>query len=225
MKKFKIILFLLFITFYLNGQSIIDTVFLDSKWKETTYEHSIYYRTIYKDSDGLYTVKDYWKTGEIQMTGKYSALLPETRQGKFTWYYKSGNIKQIINFKNNNILGLVEKFDTKGNLDLQYIVITDSLDNAKEFHTRINDFRYFVEHKIRYPKNSRNDLIEGEVLTKFYINKKGDVERLTILKSKNEELDNKAKRVILSYKKWPIPIYKGEATYIEFIFPVIFALR
>jgi protein TonB len=66
--------------------------------------------------------------------------------------------------------------------------------------------------------------IEGKVIAKFYIDNSGKISRLTILKSVNEELDNEAKRVIESYRKWPIPRYKGKNSNFEIVIPINFIL-
>lgn len=225
MRQLSIIITLFLQLSFSFGQADIDTVYLDSKWKETSKDNSVYFRTIVKDSTGLYDCKDYWISGELQMEGKFSALYPQTRQGEFKWYHKNGQTRQIINYKDNNSVGLIRKYNSQGDLELEYIYKIDSLDNSKKFMSRINDFQYYVSNNLRYPELSRKASIEGKVMTKFYINNEGKVEGLEITESVNSQLDNEAKRVITSYKKWPIPLYKGNSTYIELSFPVIFMLH
>ena len=224
MRQLRILILLLIPIPYSFGQSV-DTVYLDSNWKETLKEKSVYYRVISEKSNGLYNCKDYWITGELQMDGNFSSLYPQTRQGEFKWYYKNGVIQQVINYIDNNSTGLIRTYDSNGNIDLEYIYKIDSLDNSMKFKSRINDFRYHVGNNLRYPENARKAFIEGTVMTKFYINKQGEIDRFEITESVNDLLDKEAERVIRSFKKWPIPKYKGENTFIELTFPVVFYLQ
>ncbi|MBN2260296.1 MAG: TonB family protein [Clostridiales bacterium] len=202
-----------------------DTIFLDIKWEKASKDNFFYYRVLTKDSNDIYECKDFWRTGEIQMQGKLSSLYPQTRESKFCWYYKNGNLRQTINYRNNKIVGLIQNYDTTGKFEFEYIYDIDSLDNSKRFKQCINNFGYYVSKNLKYPKNSLMSEIEGKVLTQFFIDNTGNITKFSIVKSVNEELDNEARRVIYKYKRWEIPKYKGENTFFEIYFPVIFSLR
>ena len=82
-----------------------DTIFFDKKWEQTENKKAKYFR-LYKVTDSIVEVKDYYKTGEIQMTGtflykpqKYS-IVESLHKGKeiktHTWYEKNGNKYHVI---------------------------------------------------------------------------------------------------------------------------------
>jgi len=215
---------LLFLTNYSIGQISIDTIYLDSKWEKSGKDNYDYYRVLIKQRNDWYDCKDFWKSGEIQMEGKLSSLYPQTREDEFKWYHKNGNLRQIIKYKNNNIIGQVQIYDSNGNFEFEYVLLSDSLDNAAKMKISLSDFRNHISQKLKYPKNSRMAEIEGKVIAKFYIDNSGSVSRLTILKSVNEELDNEAKRVIESYRNWPVPRYKGKNSNFEIVIPINFIL-
>lgn len=138
-------------------------------------------------------------------------------------------MKYLINifalfFLTNLAIGQVQVYDSNGKLDFEYVEQIDSLDNAEKMKISLNDFRNHISRELKYPKNSKMTGTEGQVIAKFYIDNLGKTSKLTILKSVNEKLDNEAKRVIKSYKKWPIPIYKGKNSYFEIVVPINFRL-
>jgi TonB family protein len=219
---FTIITFFLLTTF-LWGQKTIDTLYFDSKWKKTDKENCSYFRILERQADNRFKCSDYWKTGEIQMTGAYSSLNPDIREEEFIYYYKNGEIKEISNYKNNKPVTLTRLFKEDGAFDLAYAGDLAMLDNIKEINNAIPDFISFTYRKIIYPETSRKNDVEGKVLVAFFINQDGMPYRIAIAKSVNEEIDNEAIRVIKLYK-WPSPIYKGEKTMILVALPVTFTL-
>lgn len=214
----------LLLTNIVIGQVNSDTIYLDSKWEKASKDNFYFYRILTKDNSGLFDCKDFWKSGELQMTGKFSALYPQTREGEFKWYHKNGNLRQIISYKSNNLIGQVKSYDSNGKFDLEYMVLFDSLDNSGAFQLSLSNFRTHISRKLKYPKNARIAEIHGRVMTKFYINNLGQLERFSILQSVNNDLDNEAKRVITTFNKWPIPMYKGKSTFVEIYMPINFSL-
>jgi periplasmic protein TonB len=211
------------LTTYLCGQKTIDTLYFDSKWKKTDKENCSYFRILVRQADNRFKCSDYWKTGEIQMTGAYSSLNPDIREGEFTYYYKNGNNKEISNYENNKPVALTRLFKEDGTFDLACAGDLEMLDNIKEINIAITDFISFTRKKIRYPETSRKNGVEGKVLVAFFINQNGIPYRIAIAQSVNEEIDNEAIRIIKLFK-WPSPVYKGEKTMILVALPVTFTL-
>lgn len=127
-------------------------------------------------------------------------------------------------FLTNLAMGQVQVFDSDGSLDFEYVEQIDSLDNAAKMKISLNDFRAHISRELNYPKNSRLTGNKGLVIAKFYIDNFGKTSRLTIIKSVNEKLDTEAKRVIESFKKWPVPRYKGKNLHFEIVVPINFKL-
>ena len=120
--------------------------------------------------------------------------------------------------------GQVQVFDSSGKVDFDYIEKIENLDNTNKLKISLNDFRDHISRELKYPKHSKMTGNEGMVIVKFYINKLGKATRLTFIKSVNEKLDTEAKRVIESYKKWPVPRYKGKKSHFEVVVPINFRL-
>jgi len=206
------------------GQSIPDTIYYNAKWKNTTKKEHVYFRTITKDDQGLFEVKDFWSSGEIQMSGKFSSLDPETQQGQFVYYNKNGALSQVNNFKDGIPVGKIKIFDSEGKFVFEYILNTDSLDNANTFREAIVNLRHYTSQNLVYPENLQNDGTQGIVYLQFFVGDEGKIQMLSVLKSDKYEFSNEAIRVLKSFKGWPTPIYKGKTTLTKFILPITFRL-
>lgn len=222
--KYIITLFTcIFFPIFLLGQNISDTTFYDVKWQKSTKGKHSYFRITKRLENGKYECTDYWNTGEIQMIGYYSSLDPDTMDGEFVWYYKTGKIKETFPFKNNKPSGISKKFKPDGVLDFEYVDL-DILDNAKEINATIPKFISFVHKNLNYPESSRKAEIEGQVMIAFYIDQDGLPFRIAVTKSVSKELDEEAIRVIKLFK-WPVPIFKREKTMTLVILPATFILK
>ena len=208
-----------------SAQVAIDTVYLDSKFEKTLKGNHEYYQTIAKNSQGLYDIKCYWHSGEIQMTGKVSSLEPLNKQGQFIYYHKGGALSQLVNFKNNQPVGKVKRFAPSGKFDFEYVAGPEYLDNADAFRAKTMDFVRFALTAISYPESELNKDADGRVVVNFYVGENGKVFRPTVVTSASEAFDAEVKYAVASYNKWPTPIYKGEKTLVEITFPIIFEAR
>jgi TonB family protein len=203
----------------------IDTVYLDGSRKKTQKEQSTYYRVLVKTNDSIYTCKDYWRSGEISMQGQLSSLYPETKEGRFVWYYKAGPVSQIINYSNGIETGLIQTYDLNGNIDAEYCANLDSLDNGAEVKRAINSFWHYASRNLKYPKEDIIVETEGTVRAEFFLNREGKIERLKIWKSVSPKIDKEAMRIIQSFNKWPAPLYKGKRTMLLYVLPIVFQLE
>jgi len=106
------------------SQAFTDTMYFDSSWEQTTKENAKYYRIITIDNSGdfLFHVTDYYLSGQVQMTGKYRSIRPDNREGKFTWYYQSGQRQQECEYKNNFLHGLFQEWYENGQLKSRQIL-------------------------------------------------------------------------------------------------------
>jgi len=85
-------------TGFVSGQAIVDTTYLNAELVTTSKPEYVYYRTIVRNAQMFYEVKNFWKTGEIQMSGKFSSLNPSVMQGPFIFYNKNGALSRIENY-------------------------------------------------------------------------------------------------------------------------------
>ena len=112
--------FISFQSFGQNDHGVFDTIFLDAKWKTTNYrELAKYYRHIeISETDSILTVHDYFlENHQLQMIGTYKGELNRNSQtGVFKYFYPSGIIKAIYNYKGGLVDGDLKKFYANGNL-------------------------------------------------------------------------------------------------------------
>jgi periplasmic protein TonB len=208
----------------LHGQEKYDTIFFNNKWEKSTNKNYEYYRIPSKSPDGQYKFIDYWKSGQIQMTGNSSSADLKSRNGKFEWFYFNGNRKQEINYVNNEVTGKVKTFLQDGALDFEYIIILDSLDNAKEFYETVEPFYEHLKKVVKYPKKTIKNKIEGSVKFDFFIDLKGKICKIEILEGLDDETNASALKAMKSDYTWPIPKYKKEPVFVELRIPINFKL-
>lgn len=138
-------------------------LFYDNIWRITTEANAEFYRACNLNT-GYFSgeVKDYYKTGEIQMTGNYSN---DKKEGEFKFYYKNGNIKKQGSFKNNVRTGIWYYYYSNGNVmqKLEFInncefKLLEYNDSSGKAITGLNNkiiwknsyLNYFSEEYIRF---------------------------------------------------------------------------
>jgi protein TonB len=97
------------------------------------------------------------------------------------------------------------------------------LDNFPSFESEFMSFSKFLGRNLDYPEKAIKKRKQGRVFTNFIINQFGEVIEIKVLKGICDEIDKEAVRVSDLYK-WPIPIYKGEKTFVKINMPVKFSL-
>jgi antitoxin component YwqK of YwqJK toxin-antitoxin module len=101
--------------------SIDRKIYLDSTWNKTTSENYTYYRIIesYDSQKELYKIKDYYKSGILQMEGTSKTTDPISKEGEFVLYYENGNRKCISNYTNGTLDGIYYELYENGDKKLQ----------------------------------------------------------------------------------------------------------
>ncbi len=102
-------------------------VYLDSTWNETSQENAKYYRIIkdfYLDKD-LYDIKDYYKSGVLQMEGTSITKDDKSKEGEFVFYYENGNKKAVTNYVKSRPNGKCSEWYENGNLKLEGVYVED----------------------------------------------------------------------------------------------------
>lgn len=110
----------------LNAQQI-DTIYL--RHPISKYDTIIYKRIIqYDNIDGLYHVRDYFESGQIQMQGTYSSFdrdmkenywcnyRTNTKQGLYQTWYKNGQLESRCNFIDGKFDGQMEEWYSNGQI-------------------------------------------------------------------------------------------------------------
>jgi periplasmic protein TonB len=224
-KRFAIIISFLLIMSYncLFGQQLNDTIFYDQNWKETDNSNYLYYRIIEKDGK-LFSVRDYWLTGDIQMRGVYKSLKREIRHGDFIWYYRNGKPKKKSTFCKNKPIGLTTEYDIDGNLTFEYNNNKELLDNKKEMAEYEAKFQQYLIKNLQYPPYCYQNNIKGRVYVDFYVSKEGKTIKTKVIKSVHQLLDQEAVKIVSEYNNWPIPMYENKPIAVHYTVPVNFTL-
>lgn len=87
--------------------SLDKEVFLDSLKFETTSPDYTYSRVIknYNTIQNEYLITDYYKSGQIQMTGKSTHRDDLVKKGFFTYYFENGNRNELVHYENSVKVG------------------------------------------------------------------------------------------------------------------------
>lgn len=172
--------FVLFTCFSQN-----NTIYYDSLWEETTKENHFYYRdwTLNKDKKSAerYLVKDYFKTGELQMTGAFVNEGFGKKQGEFKWYTKSGVLTEHRFYDDGKKIGEHKTWSEKGypeaivhykndSLHGEYLMLDDqgNVYNKEEYkYGKQHGWSYYY-----YPNStqlSSKEYYENDSLIKFEV--------------------------------------------------------
>lgn len=89
-----------------------------------------------------------------------------------------------------------------------------------------NFFMYkWVYTYLKYPESCIKDGIQGKVVVKFTIDKKGEVRDVRVVKGVDEELDAAAVKVVAASPKWKPAKMNGQKVDCTMTIPVIFKLK
>jgi TonB family protein len=82
----------------------------------------------------------------------------------------------------------------------------------------------YLSRSISYPEISSKQGIQGRVVVRFVVGKKGDITDIDIIRGVDPSLDKEAVRVIKSMPKWTPGKQNGKAVPVYYVLPIVFAL-
>ena len=98
--------------------------------------------------------------------------------------------------------------------------------NDELVHEEIPDMSMNLDADyLQYPEEAIENRIGCNVETIFYVSPQGEIKRFSAKSSNDETLVAEAKRVLSTFEKWPIALYKGKPTYLYFGMPINFEIR
>ena len=83
----------------------------------------------------------------------------------------------------------------------------------------------YISEQIKYPENPKRNNIGGRVLVKFCITAKGGINKISILKGVDPEIDAEAIRVIGTLPDFKPGKVGGKAVPVWYMVPITFSLR
>ncbi len=218
MKKY--ILILVSIVIY-NLSFSQDTIYFDKNWEKTKQRKAKYYRVVEQNTtNNNILVKDYFISGEIQMTGTYKTYALKDKDGIFTWYYKNGNIKNVSEYKDGTHIATKKEWNNKGNEIVNYYV----LEQQPLFPGGETGLLKYIAENTKYPELARKNDVTGKVFIEFVINKRGKVKDVKVTRGAHPVLDREALRVIKSLPKWKPGMQKGKPVNVSYQVPINFTL-
>ena len=82
----------------------------------------------------------------------------------------------------------------------------------------------FIAHQLRYPKEARQQGIEGRILCSFIVAADGSIFNSEVVQGLHPQLDNEAVRVLSLMSKWIPGENKGEKVNVKCLLPIDFAI-
>lgn len=99
------------------AQGSRTNTYYDENWKELTLDTTSWkYKreTLLLPGKTLLFVTDYYRNGKKQMTGSFTQLEPEIKEGDFVWYYENGQVMKKAQYIQNKQEGIEEEFTETG---------------------------------------------------------------------------------------------------------------
>ncbi|MBR5484123.1 MAG: TonB family protein [Alistipes sp.] len=89
----------------------------------------------------------------------------------------------------------------------------------------LNAFRNWVQSKIQYPREAKEEGLEGRVIFSFVVEKDGSMSEFTVLQSPDKILADEVEHVFKSAPKWVSGEQRGEKVRVKYTVPIVFEIR
>ena len=94
--------------------------YYDKSWTEKTKAKEGNYSITESLIDSTWTISYYLADHTKVLTAKYSSLFPTRKNGTFTWYYPSGQVRKEVNYLNNDPNGEFKEYHANGKIAKTY---------------------------------------------------------------------------------------------------------
>ena len=88
----------------------------------------------------------------------------------------------------------------------------------------LNAFRNWVQSKIQYPREAKEEGLEGRVIFSFVVEKDGSMSEFTVLQSPDKILGDEVVRILKTSPKWEPGEQRGEKVRVKYTVPIVFSL-
>ena len=89
----------------------------------------------------------------------------------------------------------------------------------------LNVFRNWVQSKIQYPREAKEEGLEGRVIFSFVVEKDGSMSEFTVLQSPDKILADEVEHVFKGARKWVPGEQRGEKVRVKYTVPIVFEIR
>jgi protein TonB len=83
----------------------------------------------------------------------------------------------------------------------------------------------YISHNTKYPESSKTNKIQGKVIVRFCVTALGSIDRISVLRGVNPELDAEAVRVVSSLPAFKPGKQGGKAVPVWYMVPIEFLLK
>lgn len=119
----------------------------------------------------------------------------------------------------------VEKSDGVATLEDSAIEFSMVEEKPKFNGGDLDSFSEWVNKRIQYPADAKQQGHQGRVIVKFIIDKDGNLASAKVVRGTDTSLDQEALRVINSSPKWTPGKQSGEKVAVAITYPVVFKLQ
>lgn len=88
-----------------------------------------------------------------------------------------------------------------------------------------NEFSEWVNSHLEYPKEAKENGIQGRVTLQFTVEPDGRITDVSVLRGIDSSLDKEAVRVVSKSPRWSPGLHDGKPVRVTYTFPVIFQLH
>lgn len=115
MRPTLIIILFILSPLLVHGQ---DTTYFNANWKEIETGDTVsFYRVIAPlEDDDLFSIRDYYKSGQVQMDGTCYVKDTVVRHGKFTYYFENGDLHATAQYKKGKHEGEYVEYNPGGTI-------------------------------------------------------------------------------------------------------------
>ncbi len=114
-------------------------------------------------------------------------------------------------------------FDTEEENDDEQIFV--SVQQMPEFPGGMMALRRYIAEHIQYPVLAQENEIEGTVVVKFVVGKKGEVSNVQVIRGVDPLLDSEAVRVVKNLPRFKPGMNNGRPVKVWFTLPIVFKLQ
>lgn len=187
--------------------------------------------------NGIKTDKKYFKNGNIRSEITFQEKEnKKIKEGKSSFWYNTGELKNIINYERNKLNGERISYWKNGELKRKDFFKKGKLKNGKCFDENGNKVEYYdFEIQPEFPggKKAFNDFIKkylisndynikGKLVFRFTIEANGKTSNLKILKDTNPSLENEVMNMFDSMPIWKPAKQDGIPVKVKRTIPVNF---
>jgi hypothetical protein len=243
----KVMAFLLMFVFSVNVAFVqtVQTEFYNKNWQITNGEDKYYKREIVKEHDSLYRVKDYYLNGNLEMEGSFTSLDHQVKDGRFIFYYGSGEVHYDGKYCKGLICGEWKVYSKTGeltrmvNYDFEIPECPD-FDTTKNAYLNRDSLNYiivdymprfvsktypgfdeYVQSNLFIPPLINKYKIKDRAEAKFTINAKGELCDIEVKSlTGNKTIIREVCRVLVNSERW-VPASSNEVPVpVDYVMPV-----